>query len=392
MKKTFCLLFLVLTINFASDDVADYLKNQNSQITKHKKQEVLEIEKQKQEFIKYTHQSRSEFNKWQASRKKELQEFKKQITKSWGDYIDPSNKVWVEYSKDKTSVLSVDFKEGRASVSVLVNADASKEHIKEKVEKALFRTITSKGSNDFRPVEKEKAQQRLSSPILEKQVVDNAGDVVTVKSVSKFAEGLVEEAKITKTDTMLKVAVSFDLAPDHLKKRIERVLPCIIKYCEKYNLNVARVLATVHTESHFNPMALSSSNAIGLMQLVPIYGAWEAYRFVYGIDAVPKEGFLYNPENNIRLGCAYIYLLKNNYFSPVDDEIKQRYCTIAAYNTGPKNVAYAFTRDKSVDRAATVINSMENPQTVYDHLLNNLPYRETKRYLAEVTEKMKLYK
>lgn len=392
MKKAFSLLFLALTINFASDEVADYLKNQNSQITNYKKQEELEIEKQKQEFKKYTYQSRSEFNKWHTSRKKELQEFKKQITKAWGNYIEPSNKVWVEYGKDKTSVASVDFKKGKATVSVLVNTDASKKQIKEKIENTLTRAITSKGSNDFKPVEVEKAKQRFSKPILDEQVVDKEGDIVTVNSVSKFAKGLVEEAKTTKTDSKLKVEVNFDLSPDHLKKRIGRFLPSIKKYCKKYNLNLARVLATVHTESQFNPMAISSSNAIGLMQLVPIYGAREAYRFVYGIDAIPREEFLYNPENNIKLGCAYIYLLKNNYFSSVKGVVKQRYCTIAAYNTGPTNVAYAFTRDKSVDRAVSVVNRMENPQKVYDHLLHNLPYRETKLYLAEVTERMKLYK
>lgn len=391
MKKTFSLLFLVLTINFASDEVSDYLKKQNREIKSFKKQEEQEIKKQKQEFNKYTYQSRAEFNTWYAARKKELQEFKKQIIKAWGNYIEPSNKLWVEYSKDNTSVASVDFERGKATVSVLVNPDASKEQIKEKIKNTLTRAITSKGSNDFKPVEVEKAKQRLSKPILEKQVVDKEGDIVTVNSVSKFAQGLVEEAKTTKTDSKLKIEVSFDLAPDHLKERIERFLPPIKKYCKKYDLNLARVLATVHTESQFNPMAISSSNAIGLMQLVPIYGAREAYRFVYGIDAIPREGFLYNPENNIKLGCAYIYLLKNNYFSSVEDVTRQRYCTIAAYNTGPKNVAYAFTRDKSVDRAVSVINRMNSPQKVYDHLLYNLPYRETKIYLAEVTERMKLY-
>ncbi len=392
MKSAFYLLFIIITMTYASDDVSDYLKKQNEGIRSLRKQEKQGMEQQRREFRKYTYQSRAEFNTWHASRKKELQEFKKQIKKSWGEYVEPSNKVWVEYSKDNTSLASVDFEEGKATLSVLVNADASKEQIKEKIEKVLARAITSKGSNDYKPVEAEKAKPRFSKPILEKQVVDNEGDEITVIGVSKFAQGLVEEAKTTKRDGRLKVEVSFDLAPDHLRKRIERFLPFIKKYCKKYDLNLARVLATIHTESQFNPMAISSANAIGLMQLVPVYGGREAYNYVYGTDAIPKENFLYNPEKNIELGCAYIYLLKNRYFPSVENEEKQRYCTISAYNTGPNNVAYAFTGERSVGGAVPVINKMESPQKVYNHLIRELPYRETRRYLAEVTGRMKLYK
>ena len=392
MKHTFFLLFIIITITYASDEVSDYLKKQNEGIKSLKEQEKQGIEQQKQDFKKYTYKSRAEFNAWHASRKKELREFKKQIEKSWGEYVEPSNKVWVEYSGDNTSLASVDFEEGKATLSVLVNADASKEKIKEKIEKVLTRAITSKGSNDYRPVEVEKKKQRFSTPILQKQVVDNEGNDIRVIGVSKFAQGLVGEAKTTKRDGKLKIEVDFDLAPDHLQKRIERFLPFIKKYCKKYNLNLARVLATIHTESQFNPMAISSANAIGLMQLVPIYGGREAYNYVHGVDAIPREDFLYDPEQNIELGCAYIYLLKNRYFSSVNDVTKQRYCTIAAYNTGPKNVAYAFTGERSVNKAVPVINKLESPQKVYNYLIEELPYAETRHYLAEVTERMKLYK
>ena len=392
MKKAFYLLFIVITMIYASDEVSGYLKKQNEGIKSLKKQEQQGIEQQWLEFRKYTYKSSVEFNAWHASRKKELQKFKKQIKKSWGEYIEPSNKVWVEYSKDNTSLASVNFEKGKATISVLVNTGASKEKIKEKIEKVLTRAITSKGSNDYKPVEVEKTKQRFSQPILEKQVIDNEGNDIGVIGVSRFAQGLVQEAKTTKRDGKLKIEVNFNLAPDHLQKRIERFLPLIKKYCIKYDCNLARVLATIHTESQFNPMAISSANAIGLMQLVPIYGGREAYNHVYGIDAIPKEDFLYDPERNIELGCAYIHLLKNKYFSSVNNVTKQRYCTIAAYNTGPKNVAYAFTGGRSVGGAVPVINKMESPQKVYNHLIQELPYAETRHYLAEVTERMKLYK
>jgi membrane-bound lytic murein transglycosylase C len=69
------------------------------------------------------------------------------------------------------------------------------------------------------------------------------------------------------------------------------------------------------------------------------------------------------------------------------------YCVIAAYNTGAGNVARAFNKDRStsIGKASKVINQM-TPQQVYDHLVVNLPYDETKNYLKKVNSRIALYK
>jgi membrane-bound lytic murein transglycosylase C len=62
---------------------------------------------------------------------------------------------------------------------------------------------------------------------------------------------------------------------------------------------------------------------------------------------------------------------------------------IAAYNTGSGNVAKAFG-EKSVSSAVKKINSMSSEQ-VYQHLIKNLPYKETRNYLKKVNDRMKTY-
>jgi membrane-bound lytic murein transglycosylase C len=151
------------------------------------------------------------------------------------------------------------------------------------------------------------------------------------------------------------------------------------------------VLATIHTESCFNPVARSNRNAIGLMQLVPHTAGVDAYRAVYGKNVVPTAAYLYNPEQNIELGCAYIYLLKHRYFREVRDADSRLYCTIAAYNTGPGNVAYAFTGRRAMRAATRMINTMKDAKSVYDHMIGSLPFAETRHYLAFVIERMDLY-
>lgn len=70
------------------------------------------------------------------------------------------------------------------------------------------------------------------------------------------------------------------------------------------------------------------------------------------------------------------------------------YCSIAGYNTGAGNVAYAFNKSGgkrySVQNALPVINSM-TPQQVYDHLKKNLRFDEAKKYIVNVSTKMKDY-
>ena len=43
----------------------------------------------------------------------------------------------------------------------------------------------------------------------------------------------------------------------------------IKKECKRYNLNPYLVLAIIKVESSFNPMAVSSRGAVGLMQVMP---------------------------------------------------------------------------------------------------------------------------
>ncbi|MBD3316852.1 MAG: transglycosylase SLT domain-containing protein, partial [Chitinivibrionales bacterium] len=220
--------------------------------------------------------------------------------------------------------------------------------------------------------------------------------VLNKKNIDDFVDSLLTRPpkgyfKHTRTASRTKVTMRFALVPDHVKRRMRPYIPIVEKYCKRYELLVSRVLATIHTESCFNPMARSNRNAIGLMQLVPYSGGKDAYGAVHGSNLIPTEAYLFDPEKNIELGCAYIHLLKNRYFGEVKNNNSRLYCTIAAYNTGPGNVAYAFTGARAMRAATRVINTMDNSDRVYNHMIGFLPFGETKRYLTVVLERMGMY-
>ena len=127
------------------------------------------------------------------------------------------------------------------------------------------------------------------------------------------------------------------------------------------------------------------------MQLVPKTAGLDAHLFVHGEKKIVSADYLFNEENNLKLGSAYFHLLTHRYLRKIADPQARFYCAVASYNTGVGNVARTFTGRKSITAAVDTINGM-SPEAVYDYLMENLPAQETKNYLKKVVTRMAKYK
>ena len=103
-----------------------------------------------------------------------------------------------------------------------------------------------------------------------------------------------------------------------------------------------------------------------------------------------SAGFLYQPDNNIKVGAAYLNVLNFRYLKKIENPISRLYCMVAAYNTGSTNVARAFTPAPQMEKAVAVINGMSNQQVLL-RLIKYLPQRETREYVEKVLKRRKLY-
>ena len=336
-----------------------------------------------EEFLKNEEQSYAAFEQQEAEA---FERYKEEVMKKWNEFKNSSRREWFEYSDDLSTLSDVDFKDGEVVVETIIpiNSKDTEAEAKKNI------TAQIKMLFDTDPISKDN--------LLGKQVKLASGETVDNKNVDKFITEKVlpqihnGDGTIRSKDGVdrVKIKVSFKLVPDHLRKRAEKYLTHVKRFCGQYNLSIPLILAVMQTESYFNPRAKSGAPAFGLMQLVPKSGAREAYRHAYKKDKIVKPNYLYTPENNIELGCAYLAKMRDNEFKNVRDKDSQRYCLIASYNTGPGNLSRAIIGSRNISSAVEKINKM-GKQEVYAKLKRDLPYEETRDYLEKVETRRENY-
>jgi len=308
------------------------------------------------------------------------------VRKTWGEkeVKVPEQKRYVKYTQNYMSRAIVDFDKGTVLIETL-----DEKQPKDSLKSAIVTTLLT--PNDPRSVDlfSDKAVSLTSdsAPYLLGLVTDHQGNSIrTPENAERFADYLIErQAKTRPIDLngVSKTALSatIPMVANFTNRQADKYRPAVVKFAEQYHISPSLVFAVIRTESNFNPFAVSSAPAYGLMQLVPSSGGREAFRKVKGQDTLPSRDYLFNPENNIELGVAYLNVLSYNQLEQIENTISREYCVISAYNTGPRNVFKAFSSD-SVS-AINHINGLE-PPAVYERLRGNLPYQETREYLAKV--------
>ena len=308
--------------------------------------------------------------------------------KKWGkkEARLPDRTHYVKYTQGYLSRAIVDFDRGEITVETLdeKNPDDS---LKDAIVTTLLTPDDPRAVDLFSDRSIKLTGER--DPYLLGLVLDDKGRAIaTPQQAERFAAGLVNVAQTrsVNTDAGSRQAhmAKFAMVSNFSNKQAEKYRPLVEKFAKAYDISPSLVFAIMRTESNFNPFAVSSAPAYGLMQLVPSSGGRDAYKRAKGLNEIPGKQYLFNPENNIELGTAYLNVLSFDELDEVADPVSREYCVISAYNTGPGNVLRAFGgSSKNRGSALNQINSMAAPD-VYNKLRSQLPYAETRQYLQKV--------
>jgi len=134
----------------------------------------------------------------------------------------------------------------------------------------------------------------------------------------------------------------------------------------EFNIEPSLLFAIIRQESRFNQRAVSPSNAIGLMQIIPSSGEWIAEKM--GMRGF-KPTSLYEARLNIRMGTWYLRYLTDKYGDMPT--------ALAAYNWGPGSMS----RWKEKFTPADI-----------DWFFESIPKAETRRYVKNILLNYQVYK
>lgn len=137
------------------------------------------------------------------------------------------------------------------------------------------------------------------------------------------------------------------------------------KYATMYHLEKSLVNGIIFSESHFDPNAVSSADAVGLMQVTNENAWWIAEQMDLDVASIDLK----DPDTNIKIGCWYLNWLLEKF-----DGITET--ALAGYNAGHGNVVRWLSDDEMSKDGIT---------------LEEIPFKETKSYVKKVQLAQKIY-
>ncbi|MCS7349896.1 MAG: tetratricopeptide repeat protein [Anaerolineae bacterium] len=139
----------------------------------------------------------------------------------------------------------------------------------------------------------------------------------------------------------------------------------VLAEAQRYQLDPLLLYALIRQESLFDPYAVSSAQARGLMQIIP-----PTAQAIAGALGQPyRETWLYRPQVNITFGVYYLARQRDRFGGNL-------WVALAAYNGGPGNAARWW----------------EAARGDVDLFYERITFEETRRYLERILEHLSVYR
>lgn len=317
-----------------------------------------------------------------------LEQLAVNVSQIWGrrQVSLPSNKRFVKYTNNYKARAIVDFDEGILRVETIASSQPGYN-----LEQAIVTTLLATSNPQETDIFSSKAPLPTGKPFLYKQIRDHDNQPIQyLWRAKRFAKYLVKHKR--RTHVISKGQLHFvdvPLVSEHRHLRKRRYSQFVLNASRRYQVSPSLIYGVIETESSFNPFAVSHANAYGLMQVVASTAGKDVYERVKNRPGQPSRQVLFDPEQNIDIGTAYLSMLDKRYLKNITHPQSRYYSVISAYNGGAGNVLRTFSSDRKA--AVKHINRLSSQQ-VYDRLTTHHPRAESRRYLHKVNLAEKKYR
>jgi membrane-bound lytic murein transglycosylase C len=317
-----------------------------------------------------------------------MSQFANNVEDIWGinEVLIAGPKDYVKYTDQYQTRSHINFDAGTITVETISSVDPAG-HLRQ----AIISTLLMGDDPSSIDLYSDANDIEISKePFLYGQVVDNEGQPIRWQGrAANFADYLIQNRLSSRTSGLHIIwSVTIQLVPNHLDQRAHKYLPMIRRSAEKYGVDESLILAIMQTESSFNPYAVSHADAVGLMQVVQHSAGRDVFK-MQGKWGEPSRTYLFDPENNIDTGTAYLSMLQTYYLAGIVNPTSRRYAVVTAYNGGAGSVLRVFSGDKN--QAIEIINELP-PEEVYDTLATRHPSAESRNYLYKVIRLQRKYR
>lgn len=227
----------------------------------------------------------------------------------WGDdIVTPGTDSYVKYLDDYNSRAQVDF--SRGLIRVETKAQQSPRQV---LAHAISSTLLTPA--DPQQVDIYTAQEvgLSGKPFLLNKVKDHDGKAIEFPwRATRYAQYLIDNRLQKRGNTFW---VDIPLVSQHRQIAARQYATSVNKAADRHHLDPALIYAVIQTESSFNPFAVSSSRAYGLMQVMPNTAGRDYFQRYRRKDIRPSRQYLFNANNNIEVGSGYLAILRDIYLS-----------------------------------------------------------------------------
>lgn len=252
----------------------------------------------------------------------------------------------------------------------------------QKVKRALARVMLSPNPHQETDLLSLTPIHYQTRPAYYRQILNQYGKPIRYpREAFVYAEYLMASFARQIAQASAALAIRIPLQASNLKEPARRFEPWVFQFARDFNVSPALVFAVMEVESHFDPMAVSKSNAKGLMQIKSNAAGRDVYQYIDFKLGAPGDKELFDAPTNIRMGTAYLSLLKYDYLAEINNSDIREMVAISSYNGGISTVLRLFAAQP--EEAIARINRLNKSQ-VYRVLRYDHPSDETRRYLDKV--------